>query len=138
METFTQKGINQLSYEIVGCAIEVHKQLGPGLLESIYEECLVEELTSHNFQIKTQVQLPLRYKTKILKHTFKLDILVNNLVVIEVKAIENILPVHKAQLLTYLKLAQKPKGLLINFHTDSITKSAIPLVTDLFAQAPEH
>ncbi|MBN8679645.1 MAG: GxxExxY protein [Chitinophagales bacterium] len=138
METFTQQEINQLSYDIVGCAIEVHKQLGPGLLESIYEECLVEELKSRNFQINTQVRLPLTYKTKTLRHTFKLDILVNNLVVIEVKAIESVLPVHKAQLLTYLKLARKPKGLLINFHTENITKSAIPLVTDLFAQAPEH
>lgn len=134
----TQKSINQLSYQIVGCAIEVHKQLGPGLLESIYEECFVEELRTQDLHVQTQLFVPVVYKNKEIRQPLKLDILVNRLVIVELKAIESVLPVHKAQLLSYMKLAQKPKGLLINFHTENITKSIIPLVNELFSKLPEE
>jgi len=133
----TKKYVNDLSYKIVGCAIEVHKHLGPGLLESIYHQCLYDELKSNNLMVQSEIAVPITYKEKELGQPLKLDLLVEDLVIIELKAIENIHPVFKAQLLSYMKLAQKPKGLLINFHTENITKGLIPLVNDLFAALPE-
>lgn len=130
----TQKEINQVGYKIIGCAIEVHKHLGPGLLESVYEECMVDELSARGIEVKRQLLVPIAYKGKELATPLKLDLLVNNTIIVELKAVEGLLPVHKAQLLSYLKLAEKPKGILINFHTDNIVKSAIHLVTDKFAE----
>ncbi|MDP5168868.1 MAG: GxxExxY protein [Bacteroidia bacterium] len=132
----TQTYVNQLSYEIVGAAIEVHRNLGPGLLESVYEHCLLKELINKGLEVKTQVWLPVNYKGELLEQKFKLDMLVNDLVIVELKAVEAILPVHKAQLITYLKLAEKPKGLLLNFHTDNISKNLVPLVSEHFASLP--
>ncbi len=130
----TQKYINDLAYKIVGCAIEVHKHLGPGLLESVYEKCLLQELKEQGLSVKSQVQVPIYYKDTLLENDLKLDILVNDLIIIELKAVETIIPVFKAQLLSYLKLTGKPKGLLINFHTENITKQLVPLVTEEFAK----
>lgn len=107
----TQKYVNDITYEIVGCAIEVHKELGPGLLESIYEKCLVEELLAQGFKVESQSLVPLTYKGKDLGFNLKMDIVVEDLIVVELKSVESILPVFKAQLLTYLKLANKTKGL---------------------------
>jgi GxxExxY protein len=130
----TQNEINQLAYEVVGSAIEVHKELGPGLLESIYEQCMIEELTKNGFNVFSQVPVPISYKGKQPEQDLQWDLLVNNLIVIELKAVETILPVFKAQLLTYLKLAEKPKGLLINFHCKNIVQQMVPLVTEQFAE----
>ena len=129
----TQRYINQLVYDIVGCAIEVHKQLGPGLLESIYEKCLIKEIQDYGFHVKSQVPVPIRYKGKLLNQELKLDLLINNLIIIELKAVKEILPIFEAQLLSYLKLADKPKGLLINFNCKNIVDDMIPLVTQKFA-----
>lgn len=130
----TQKELTELAYRIVGCAIEVHKQLGPGLLESIYEECFIEELTNNGFDVVSQEKIPLVYKGKILKSDLKLDILVNNCIIVELKAVDEIHPIFKAQLLSYLKLTGMPKGLLINFNCENITsKGLVALVTDKFA-----
>ncbi len=134
----TQLSINQLGYDIIGCAIEVHKQLGPGLLESIYEECLVDELRNKNFLVSTQKQVPIFYKGRELANPLRLDLLVNDCIIVEVKAVEYLLPVHEAQVLTYMKLAEKPKGILLNFHTDNIVKSALHFVNDLFAALPKR
>lgn len=134
----TQKYINDLAYQIVGCAIEVHKHLGPGLLESVYEKCLIQELLDQKLQVKSQVYVPIEYKNSILEHDLKLDILVENLIIVELKAVEVMIPVYKAQLLSYLKLTGKPKGLLINFHTENITNQLIPLVTEEFAKLPKY
>lgn len=133
----TKKYVNDIAYKIVGCAIEVHKQLGPGLLESVYETCLVEELISQGFNVRRQVSVPINYKGKDLGSTLILDLLVNDLVVVEIKAVEIMIPVFKAQLLSYLKLTGKPKGLLINFHCENIKDHLVPLVTDEFAKLPE-
>lgn len=131
----TQKELNDIAYDIVGCAIEVHKQLGPGLLESVYEECLIEEIKRNGMLVESQIKIPLIYKGKLLNTELKLDILVNNCIIVELKSVEAILPVHKAQLLTYLKLTGIAKGLLINFNCDNIVKSGlVPLVTDKFAE----
>ena len=133
----TKNYINQLSYQIVGCAIEVHKHLGPGLLESVYHVCLQDELISAGFIVNSQVHVPVHYKQKDLGGFLKLDFLVNDLIIIEIKAVDTMIPLYQAQLLSYLKLAEKPKGLLINFHCENITKQLVPMVTDMFANYPE-
>lgn len=133
----TKKLVNALSYEIVGCAIEVHKAMGPGLLESVYQSCMHEELTNHGLEFKSQVLLPVFYKGKDVGGNLKLDLLVEDLVIVELKAVDIMLPLFQAQLLSYLRLAEKPKGLLINFHAESIVNQMIPLVTEKFASLPD-
>ena len=107
---------NKLTQKIIAAAIEVHKELGPGLLESVYEYCLVEELANMGPNVKNQVKLPIVYKGKTLNKEFYIDLLIEDKIVIELKAVEVILPVHEVQLVTYLKLADKRLGLLINFN----------------------
>lgn len=133
----TKKYINELAYKVVGCAIEVHKNLGPGLLESVYETCFVDELQSNGLILNRQVQVPIIYKGKDLGTSLILDLLINDLIIVELKAVETMIPVYKAQLLSYLKLTGKPKGLLINFNTVNITDQLVPLVTDVFAALPD-
>ena len=133
----TKKYVNDLAYKVVGCAIEVHKQLGPGLLESVYETCFIEELRTQGFEVQRQIPVPIIYKGKDLGTTLVLDLIINDLIIVELKAVEVIIPVFKAQLLSYLKLTGKPKGLLINFHCENIKDHLVPLVTDEFAKLPE-
>jgi GxxExxY protein len=108
--------INEVSQAIIGAAIEVHRALGPGLLESAYEECLARELTLRQMPFERQKPLLLEYKGVKLECGYRLDFLVAEKVLVEVKAIESLLPIHQAQLLTYMKLAGCQVGLLINFH----------------------
>ena len=122
-DTETQR-LNQVTEKIIGAAISVHRVLGPGLLESAYEECLCYEFTECNLRFQRQIALPVVYKGVKLDCGYRMDLLVEDLVVIEIKAVENIIPVHEAQLLSYLKLADKPIGLLINFHV-SILKNGL-------------
>jgi GxxExxY protein len=110
---------------IIGAAIEVHRQLGPGLLESAYEQCLCHELHLRGVPFTCQVDLPVSYKGLQLDCGYKIDIIVNDEVVVELKSVERILPVHEAQLLTYLKLAGKNVGLLINFNVPLLTRGII-------------
>ena len=133
----TKKEVTQLSYEIIGSAIKVHKNLGPGLLESIYEECLKYELLKNGYDVKQQLTVNIIYEGIEMNTKLIVDLLVNDLVVIEIKAQEETLPVHEAQLLTYMKVLKKPQGLLINFFTTNITKSLKPLVNEFFLQLPE-
>jgi GxxExxY protein len=132
----SQKHINDIAYKIVGCAIEVHKQLGPGLLESVYETCLIEELKNSGLIVQSQLYIPVKYKGKDLGGTLKLDLLVNDLIIIELKAVDIMIPLFKAQLLSYLKLTGKPKGLLINFHCENIVEQMVSLVTEEFSKLP--
>lgn len=134
----TQQGINDIAYKIVGCAIEVQKEFGPGLLENVYEKCLIEELTQNNFNVQTQVKIPIKYKGKEVDANYFADIVINDIIILELKCVESILPIHKAQLLTYLKLTGKPKGLLINFNSDNISNSLVSLVTENFAKLPKQ
>lgn len=108
--------INILSGIVLDSAIEVHRNLGPGLLESVYELCLCIELKSRNIKFQRQVVLPVVYKEEVLDADFRIDILVKDELIIEMKSVETLLPVHTAQVLTYLKLAEKKLGLLINFN----------------------
>lgn len=133
----TKKYVNDIAYRIVGCAIEVHRQLGPGLLESVYETCFIDELRSQRFKVERQIPVPVYYKGKDLGTNLVLDLLVNDLIIVELKAVEIVIPVFKAQLLSYLKLTGKPKGLLINFHCENIKDHLVPLVTEEFANLPE-
>ncbi|MFZ2324620.1 MAG: GxxExxY protein [Ignavibacteriaceae bacterium] len=112
----SKEQINKLSGIILDCSIEVHKNLGPGLLESVYEVCLCKELSLKGIQFLRQVSLPVYYKGESLNAEYKIDILVENEIVIELKSVEQMHPVYEAQLLTYLKLANKKLGLLINFN----------------------
>ena len=138
MKRRTKKEVTQLSYEIVGCAIAVHKELGPGLLESVYEKCLFYELTSKGFNVKRQQKVPVFYKGTEMNTELRFDLLVEDSIVVELKTIEYVLPVHEAQLLTYMKLLKKPQGLLINFFTDNISKSVKPLVNEYFKELPNE
>ena len=133
----TKKQVTQLSYEITGLAIKVHKNLGPGLLESVYEKCLKHELISNGFNVKQQMKVPILYHGMELESDLKLDLMVNDTVIIELKAVENILPVHEAQLLTYMKLLEKPQGLLMNFYSENLTRSLKPMVNEYFKKLPE-
>lgn len=128
----TKRQITQLSYEITGLAIQVHKELGAGLLESVYEKCLVYELESKGYDVKQQLDIELNYKGLVIETPLRVDILVNDCIIVELKTVQELLPVHQAQLMTYMKLLKKPQGLLINFYTDNITKSMIPLVNEYF------
>jgi GxxExxY protein len=132
----TQKGINEISYQIIGCAIEVHKQLGPGLLESVYEACMIDELRNTGLSVNSQIRVPVLYKGKDLGGMLKLDLLINDLIIVEEKSVECMIPLYKAQLLSYLKLTGKPKGLLINFNCENIKDHLISLVTPEFARLP--
>ncbi|MCH7846925.1 MAG: GxxExxY protein [Planctomycetes bacterium] len=106
----------ELTERIIGAAIEVHRALGPGLLESVYEECLADEFQHSGIQFTRQLELPIEYKGRRLDAGYRLDFLIDNTVVVELKAVEKIMPIHEAQLLTYLRLAKKRVGLLMNFN----------------------
>ena len=133
----TKKCVTQLSYDIVGCAIRVHKELGPGLLEGVYEKCLKHELILSGYEVKSQLIVPIHYKGIELDANLKLDILVNDLVVVELKAVQEVHPAFEAQLMSYMKLLKKPQGLLINFFTTNIVKSTKPIVNEFFANLPD-
>lgn len=121
---------DKITETITGCGIEVHKILGPGLLESAYEECLCYELSQKNLSFRRQVDLPVIYKGVQLDCGYRMDLVVENLVIIEIKAIEKILPIHEAQLLSYLKLYNKTVGLLLNFHTSVLKNGLKRIVND--------
>lgn len=130
----TQTEVNNIAFNVVGCAIEVHSHLGPGLLESVYHECLMEELHRSGLQAVSKLPVSIQYKNRVLNSPLILDVIVNDLVIVELKAVEVVHPVHKAQLLSYLRLANKPKGLLINFHVDKLINGVTHLVTEKFAK----
>jgi GxxExxY protein len=116
---------DQRTSPILGAALEVHRHLGPGLLQSAYEECLCHELRLRGLSFQRQVELPVEYKALKLDCGYKIDLLVQDEVILELKAVEKLLPIHQAQLLTYLKLAQKRVGLLINFNVPLLTQGII-------------
>jgi len=116
---------------IIGAAIEVHKHLGPGLLESTYEECLCHEFLLRGIRFDRQKLLPLQYKGSHLDCGYRLDIVAENKIILEIKACENIHPIHKAQLLTYLKLSKINLGLILNFNTSVMKDGIVRMVNDL-------
>lgn len=123
--------INELSNKIIGAAIEVHKTLGPGLLESTYEKCLSYELVLRKFTIEQQKVVPVKYKGIELDCGYRLDIIVENQIILELKACDQIEPIHEAQLLTYLKLTGLKIGLLLNFNVPMMKEGIVRIVNKL-------
>ena len=135
----TKKEINQLSRAIIGFAIEVHKELGPGLLESVYEKCLTHLLILNGYKVDRQQSIPMNFRGLTLDCELRYDLLVNDQIIVELKTVEELLPIHEAQLLTYLKLLKKPKGILINFNCMNIFKEGqLTFVTEHFRNLPEE
>jgi GxxExxY protein len=134
----TKKTIDQLSYDVIGAAIEVHKNLGPGLLESIYQKCLIEELLLRGHRIRSELNVKLFYKGKQLKAELRCDLLVDDLLVVEIKAVEAIVRIFEAQVLTYMRLLEVPKGLILNFNCVNIFKEGQrTFVNDIYRAIPE-
>jgi GxxExxY protein len=123
--------INELSSKIIGAAIEVHKALGPGLLESAYEECLSHELSLQGFLCERQKALPLKYKGKLLDCGYRLDLVVEKVIVVELKSCDKIEAIHKAQLLTYLRLSDLQLGLILNFNVTVMRDGIVRVVNKL-------
>ena len=115
--TLDATALNHLSTIVLDSAMSVHKEMGPGLLEGVYQYCMVKELRNRQLMVYTNVTVPLHYKGELLNKEYIIDILVENEIILELKAIEGILPVHEAQIISYLKLANKRLGFLINFNT---------------------
>lgn len=122
--------MDKITENIIGAAIEVHKALGPGLLESAYRDCLHYELIEMGYFVKKEVTQPIVYKDIKLDHGYRIDLLVENLIVIELKTVENFTDVHTAQILTYLKLGNYPIGLLLNFHTKLLKNGIKRFIND--------
>jgi GxxExxY protein len=138
INVMTKSYLNDLGYKIIGCAIEVHKHLGPGLLESVYHECLKKEFYLRNIKAQSQLLVPIEYKGLLLDTDYRLDFLVEDDMVVELKAMDGILPIHEAQLLTYMKLLGKAIGILINFNAVNIVKDGSKqMVNELFAALPD-
>jgi GxxExxY protein len=129
--------INELSSKIIRAAINVHKELGPGLLESVYQACMMIELTDLGVRVNSEVLLPVYYKGKKVEgEQFRLDLVVEETVIVELKSVEKVQDVHKKQLLTYLKLCEIPLGLLINFN-EPLLKDGITRIVTTLNSAPE-
>ncbi|MBX9806720.1 MAG: GxxExxY protein [Flavobacteriaceae bacterium] len=118
----TKTYLKDLIYQVNGCAIEVHKHLGPGLLESVYHSCLKKELTLRGFDFQTELIIPINYKGLEVEAGLRCDLFVEKTLVVELKSVEKVLPIHEAQLLTYMKLLEVPIGLIINFNVTHIFK----------------
>lgn len=124
--------MKDITYDIIACACEVHSTLGPGLLESVYQKALIHELKLRGFKVSSEVAIDLLYKGVCVGDGLRADIIVNDYVVIELKSVESVLPVHHKQLLTYLRLLNLPIGLLINFNT-SLLKDGITRIVNNFS-----
>jgi len=122
---------SNLTGNVIGAAIEVHRILGPGLLESAYQECLVHELGLRGISLECEVPICVDYKGLFLGHAYRADLLIEDRLIVELKTVEQINPIHKAQLLTYLRLLKKPLGLLINFNTAALKDGVCRVVNDV-------
>ena len=134
----TQGEINALTYTIIGAAIEVHRELGPGLMESVYEKCMAHLLIGKGIKVTSQQKIPLIFKGLYLECDLRFDLLVEDSIIVEIKAVDCLVPVFEAQLLTYLKLYKKPKGILLNFNCTNIVKEGQKTrVTEFYANLPK-
>lgn len=134
IQTYTTKSeFTQLTYDIIGAAIHVHRSYGPGLLESIYHECMRIELEDRGIPFESELMVPLTFNGRALKNKLRCDLLVNRSIVVELKSVSQLLPIHDAQLLTYMKLLNVPKGIVINFNCDHLfSKGQKTLVNHLY------
>ncbi|HRJ28757.1 MAG TPA: GxxExxY protein [Cyclobacteriaceae bacterium] len=135
----TKKFLDDLTYKIIGAAIEVHKDLGPGLLESVYQKCLKQEFFLRELRYSSELLVPVQYKGFEMDTELRCDFLVEDSIVVELKAVDALAPVHEAQILTYMKLLQKPKGILINFNCANLFKEGQrTFVNELFRKLPDQ
>ena len=135
----TKKILDELTYKIIGAAIKVHKSLGAGLLESVYHKCLANELNTQNIAFESEFLVPIHYNDIILDANLRCDFLVEKCIVLELKSVEEIKPIFKAQLITYMKLLNAPKGVLINFNcTNLFSNGQTTYVNELFRFLPEE
>ena len=134
----TKSYLKNLVYDVVGAAIEVHKELGPGLLESVYHKCMIKELTLRKIRFQSELIVPVSYKGLKIDTELRCDFFIEDILVVELKSVENILPVHEAQLLTYMKLLNSPEGILINFNVSNLFKyGQKTYVNELFRNLPD-
>lgn len=139
MRKLTKAYLKDLTYKIIGAAIEVHKELGPGLLESVYEECMIEELTQRGIKVENQKEAPIIYKGKQLKSKLKCDLFIEECLVVELKAVVEMKPIFEAQTMTYARLLKVPKAILINFTCDHIYDSGQKtFVNEYFRSLPDR
>ena len=139
MSVLTKKLVDDLSYEIIGAAIEVHKHLGAGLLEKVYEKCLIYELKNRGFIVETQQSIYVEYKGEIIDCELRYDLLVEKMIVVELKATTTMIPLFDAQLMSYMKLMKKPKGILFNFHCTNIFKEGQKtFINNFYKSLPEE
>jgi GxxExxY protein len=135
----TRKYLDELTYEIIGASIEVHKEMGRGLLESVYHQCLKEELLHRKINFLTEMRIPVVYKNKELEIDFRCDLFIEKCIIVELKAVQEMNPVFEAQLLNYMKLLKAPKGILINFNCFNIFKQGQKTyVNEYFSSLPEN
>ncbi len=135
----TQKLLNDLTYKIIGYAIEIHKELGPGLLESVYESCMAHILLQNGHSVKRQQNVPIIFRGITLETELRFDLMVDDLVIVEIKSVDALAPIFDAKLLTYMRFMEKPKGILINFNCVNIFKEGQKtLVNNLYALLPKE
>ncbi len=139
MKKLTKSFLKELTYEIIGAAIEVHKEMGPGLLEKVYEACMIHELGLRGLKVMSQQTIPVRYKGMILDAELRYDLLVEDCIVVELKAALEVLPIFEAQVMSYARLLEVPKAILINFTCTNIFKEGQKtFVNDFFRTLPEE
>ena len=135
----TKKYLDELTYDIIGCAIEVHKRIGSGLLEGVYHECMIEELKHRKINFHTEKRVPIVYRNKTLDKDFRCDLFVENAIVVELKSVVEMNPIFEAQILTYMKLLKCPKGILINFNCKNIFNDGQKnFVNEYFTNLPNY
>ena len=136
--TLTKSKLKELIYKVNGAAIEVHKALGPGLLESVYHKCLKHELTERGISFQSELIVPVNFKGLRLDTELRCDLYVENILPVELKAVEYVLPVHEAQIITYMKLLDSPEGLLINFNVSHLFKEGQKtFVNEIYRNLPD-
>lgn len=134
----TKRLLNELTYQVIGAAIEVHKAIGPGLLENVYQSCLSHELQLRNIRFVSEMSVPVVYKGMQMITTLRTDFFVEECLVVEIKAVQEVLPIHEAQIISYMKLLDAPKGILINFHSVNIFKEGQKTyVNEIFSALPD-
>lgn len=133
----TKKHLDELTYSFLGCCIHVHKELGPGLLESIYHQCLIEELKYEKISFSSEINVPVYYRDIKIEANLRADLLIENCLVVELKSVQELKPIFKAQLLTYMHLLKAPKGVLVNFNCLNIFKEGQQtFVNNFFSELP--
>ena len=135
----TKKYLDELTYAVIGAAIEVHKALGPGLLESIYHQCLKHELFLRNISFVSEQNVPVHYKGIDMNTELRCDLFIENILTVELKAVDIVAPIHEAKLITYMKLLESPKGIMINFNCVNLFKEGQKTyVNEMFRALPER